>query len=384
MPSLKIAIARRYYSLQKGGAERYCVNLSRQLLKLGHEVTFVGEGIDEDLRDEIPFLPVPVNSTTSSTRNRSFAENCAKTVATQGFDIVYGLGRCLGVDLFRVTERLQSHWLKVKYQNAVVSYLQHRNPRHRTLIDLERTICTSPQTKRIVTISSVDGALLQRYYGVPLEKIHTIPNGVDTDQFHPRVRAQSDNIRREWDIGIVDPLIIFASMDFAGKGLRTILAALSIARKRDIRLLVVGKGQQQKFARLARRMGVGDRVTFTGRQDHVEQFYGAADLSVLPTTYEPFPNVILEAMACGTPAITTATAGAIDVIDEGETGYSIPHSEAAADLADKLDQHFSKSHTEHQQMSAACRAKAEPLTMERNARRVAELFVEVLHEKHRV
>ena len=162
--------------------------------QLGHEVSFIGEGIDDELRDELPFLPVAVNSATSSSRNRSFAENCAKAAASGEFDIVYGLGRILGVDLFRVTERLQSHWLNVHYRYPANRFLQHLNPRHRTLIDLERRICLSPQTRRIVTISSVDGKLLQQYYGVPAEKILIIPNGVDIEMFHPSAAKYSAEI----------------------------------------------------------------------------------------------------------------------------------------------------------------------------------------------
>ncbi len=383
-PPLKIAIVRRYYSLRRGGAERYCVNLSRQLLKLGHDVTFVGEGIDEELADELPYLPVRVQSTTSSARNRSFAENCAKVVAGQRFDIVYGLGRSLGVDLFRVTERLQSHWLNVHYRHRVNRFLQHLNPRHRTLIDLERTICQSPQTRRIVTISSVDGGLLQRYYNVPPEKIRTIYNGVDVDLFHPRHRERVADVRSQWRIGTGDPLISFASMDFAGKGLRTILDAMQRANNQNIRLLVLGRGPQRKFARIAKQLGVSHRVTFAGRQDRIERFYAAADLMVLPTTYEPFPNVVVESMACGVPAITTATAGGADMIDEDATGYLLPTSDAAADLAVLLDRHFAKSTAEQEAMSVASRAKVAGMTIENNARQVSELFYEVLREKHRV
>lgn len=381
---LKIAIARRYYSLQRGGAERYCVNLSRQLLKLGHDVSFVGEGIADELSDELPFFPVRVQSSTSSARNRSFAENCGKVIAGQKFDIAYGLGRSLGVDLFRVTERLQSHWLNVHYRNRAHRFLQQLNPRHRTLIELERTICQSPHTRRIVTISSVDGALLQRYYDVPPEKICTIYNGVDIDHFHPRTQQFSAEVRREWGIGEHDPLITFASMDFAGKGLRTILESLRAARNQEIQLLVLGRGPQRKFARLAKRLGVANRVTFAGRQDKIERFYAAGDLMVLPTIYEPFPNVVVESMACGVPAITTATAGGADMIDEGTTGYLLPDSWAVRELAERLDHHFSKTDIQRELMATASRAKTATMTVENNARQVSELFYEVLRDKSRV
>ena len=170
-------------------------------------------------------------------------------------------------------------------------------------------------------------------------------------------------------------------MDFGGKGLRTVLEAMRRANQQNIKLLVLGKGPQRRFSRIARRLGVQSRVIFAGRQSDIARFYAAGDLMVLPTTYEPFPNVVLESMACGVPAITTATAGAVDVIDPDATGYVLSHSRAVEELANHLDHHFSKSDAERELMSAACRAKTLDRTVENNARRVADLFYEVLHEK---
>lgn len=70
LPPMHIALVRRCYSLKKAGAERYCVNLSRQLQRLGHRVTIIGETIDPELRDQIEFLPVKVNHFASWTKNR--------------------------------------------------------------------------------------------------------------------------------------------------------------------------------------------------------------------------------------------------------------------------------------------------------------------------
>ena len=88
---MKIALVRRSCSLRQAGAERYCVNLFRQLQARGHEVTIVGESMDDDLRPEADFLPVRVNHTTSWTKNRSFAEGCKQVISRHRFDVVHGL-----------------------------------------------------------------------------------------------------------------------------------------------------------------------------------------------------------------------------------------------------------------------------------------------------
>ena len=378
---MRIALIKQRYSLRHGGSERYCVTLARRLKLSGHDVTVIGEKIDEELRDEVTFVPVHVNRLTSWTRSRSFAENCGSAVEHRRFDIVYGLGRSFGLDAVRVTERLQSHWLDVYYPNPVNRLLQGLNPRHRTLIDLEKTIYRSSQVRRIVTQSQLDRRLVIEHYGIPEEKICTIYNGVDTDLFHPGIRRHSGDVREQFGIEQGEPLLLFASMDFEGKGLRSILAALKSSDQRDARLLVLGTGPVGRFRRLANDLGIGNRVIFADRQSGIERFYGAADLFILPSAYEPFPNVNLEAMACGTPVITTRTTGGADVIDDGHNGYLIATMTAADEITAGINQHFSLSAGQRQAMSNACWATARQMTIDRNVEQTLGMFEEVLLEK---
>ena len=381
---MRIALVKRRYSLRHGGSERYCVNLARRLQAVGHSVTVIGERIDEELRGEVEFVAVPVNRLTSFTRNRSFAENSARAARQRKFDIVYGLGRAFALDAVRVTERLQSHWLDVRYRNRINRLIQQLNPRHRTLIELERTIYHSPEVRRIVTQSKLDRKLLVDCYGVPEEKIRTVYNGVDTEVFHPRVRSERDTVRAELGIPAGVPLLVFASMDFEGKGLRSILTAISRLRNRDVWLLVLGTGPVRRFGRIARERDLDRRVIFAGRRSDIARCYGAGHLFLLPTAYEPFPNVNLEAMACGLPVLTTSTAGGADIIEPGANGYLISDVHAVEEMIEHLDNHLSLSETARQTMSDRCVATARPMTIARNVQQTLEVFEEVLLEKHRV
>src|ERR1700685_3772535 len=105
---MRIALVKRRYSLKVGGAERYCVNLSRRLTAFGHEVTFIGESIDPEPAHEVSFVPVTVNRTTSWTKNRSFAVNTGRAAHEGRFDIVYGFGRACGVGAVRITDRVEA------------------------------------------------------------------------------------------------------------------------------------------------------------------------------------------------------------------------------------------------------------------------------------
>lgn len=378
---MHIALVRRCYSLKKAGAERYCVNLSRQLQRLGHRVTIIGETIDPELRDQIEFLPVKVNHFASWTKNRSFAANVGKVVQQHKFDIVHGLSRTPAVDTFRLTDPLQAHWLNVFYRQGWVNTLQHWNPRHRAILDIERSVYQSDRVRRYLTQSKLDTRLLIEYYGVPEEKIVRVCNGVDTTQFNPQIRGEASAVREELGMQAGEPLLVFASMDFRRKGLGPLLKALTLCRTPGVKLLVLGNGDCRTYGRMAAEMGLKDRVIFAGRQSAMARFYGAGDLFVLPTIYEPFPNVNLESMACGTPVLTSATAGGADIIRVGENGYVIAQPDAVQDMADCIDHHLSLSGSQRQVMADHCWQTAQAMTVEMNARNTLAVFEAVLKEK---
>ena len=378
---MKVALVKKRYSLRQGGSERYCVNLARRLIERGHEVTVIGEQMDDELAGEVGFRKVPVNRLTSWTHNRSFAENAGRIADAGRFDLVYGLGRSFGLDAVRVTERLQSHWLNVNYRGPANRWLQRLNPRHRTLIDLERTIYCSDKTRRVVTQSRLDRQLVQKYYQIPEEKIRTIHNGVDITAFHPGLRTQAAALREEFGLSAEEPLLVFASMDFEGKGLRSILKAVKQTHHQACRLIVLGTGPERRFRRIAEDLNVGNRVIFAGRRNDIARFYGAGDLFLLPTAYEPFPNVVLEAMACGLPVMTTTSSGGADILEAGKNGYLISDVRAVGEMADCLNDYFDLPASARQAMSAHCWNTAQGMTIEKNIEQTLEVFEEVLHEK---
>ena len=97
------------------------------------------------------------------------------------------------------------------------------------------------------------------------------------------------------------------------------MQAFGSLRDKASHLWVVGKGHSAPYARAAERLGVADRVRFWGPVTETAPFYQAATVLALPTLYDPCSNVVLEALACGTPAVTTAANGAAEFITPGRT-----------------------------------------------------------------
>jgi UDP-glucose:(heptosyl)LPS alpha-1,3-glucosyltransferase len=150
---------------------------------------------------------------------------------------------------------------------------------------------------------------------VPEDKIAVIYNGVDPERFHPHNRERSRaRIKAQWGIPSEAPLVLFVGSGFQRKGLNRLLKVWGSPLLQGIYLLVVGEDVHwDRYRSLAMSQGQG-RVVLAGRQDNIEDYYGAADILALPSFQEAFGNVILEALASGVPVLTTMAVGAAELL----------------------------------------------------------------------
>jgi D-inositol-3-phosphate glycosyltransferase len=190
---------------------------------------------------------------------------------------------------------------------------------------------------RIVAGSVVERAHLVWYYGARPERISVIPCGVDTELFRPMAQATARDLL-ELPPG---PLLLYVGRLAPIKGLDTLLGAMTrlSGPAAGARLLVVGGDQDERGpgpgerlrARVAQ-LGLADRVHFSGpqRQDRLHLFYAGADATVMPSYYESFGMVALEAMACGTPVVASRVGGLTTTVRDGVTGYLVPEGDPEA------------------------------------------------------
>ena len=193
--------------------------------------------------------------------------------------------------------------------------------------------------------------------GIAEEKLHVIPNGVDTERFRPRDR---DEARRELSLPTDGRLVVSVAHLGARKGSREAVGALRRLPD-DVRLVLVGGdpagGDNERALRgLARRLGLADRVLLVGRQpyERIPLYFAAADVSVLPSYREGCPNVVLEALASGRPVVATRVGAVPDLIAEPDHGRIVPPRDADA-LADALADVLGRT------WSAQALAAAEPV-----------------------
>jgi D-inositol-3-phosphate glycosyltransferase len=219
----------------------------------------------------------------------------------------------------------------------------------RSAAELEPAVRVEEETRivseadRIVAANVVERAELLCDYAAQASRIATIPCGVDTDLFTPGDRAEA---RRR--LGLDDrPVLLWVGRIAPIKGLDTLLDTIARLREggQDLRLLVVGgdadeptRGHETSLRQRIARLGLGDSVRFVGPQPQgvLPLYYAAADLTVLPSYYESFGMVALEAMACASPVIASRVGGLVTTVRDGVTGFLVPDGDVGA-LAERIE-----------------------------------------------
>ncbi|HEY2992740.1 MAG TPA: glycosyltransferase [Methylomirabilota bacterium] len=195
---------------------------------------------------------------------------------------------------------------------------------------------------RLIAATVVERAHLVSQYGADPARIAVIPCGVDTELFAPGDRRAA---RAELGLG-EDPRLLYVGRQSPIKGLETLLDAMARLRAggTPARLSIVGgdadeplDGHEAALRERLARLGLGDAVTFVGAQpqDRLPAWYNAADVTVLPSYYESFGMVALEAMACGSPVVASRVGGLQTTVRDRVTGLLVPDHDPAA-LADAL------------------------------------------------
>jgi UDP-glucose:(heptosyl)LPS alpha-1,3-glucosyltransferase len=201
-------------------------------------------------------------------------------------------------------------------------------------------------------------------------RLSVVYNGVDLERFHPRLRTQHRaDARGEAAVPAGAFTVLFAGSGFERKGLATAIRALHRLDDPDARLLVLGRGDAAAYRRLADELGVGARVEWLGARPDIERWYAAADVLILPTRYEPFGNVHLEALASGLPVVTSVVAGGAEIIDD-RCGAAVAPDDATG-FAAALDKLRRRNPAE---VSDAARAAALPFTFARQVAALQEIY----------
>ncbi|MBM3934077.1 MAG: glycosyltransferase family 1 protein [SAR202 cluster bacterium] len=304
-----------------------------------------------------------------------------------------------GVEAFRRSEGLSYYLIHSHYWLSGVAAIDLSKrwavPHVTTFHTLARTKMfarigeTEPQlreTAETEIIRNVDAVVVSteqekedivRLYQVSPKMVRIISAGVDLERFYPTDKAEA---RRRLGIADGEKIVLSVGRIEPLKGLDILIGALGYMESvKDMRLLIVGGKLQHdrevdRLRNMARVMGFDDVVTFTGTvpQQDLPTYYNAADVFVMPSYYESFGLVALEAMACGTPIVSTRVGGPRTFVKNGETGYIIPWH-CPEPFAQRLDMVLSNGHL-RASMGKSAAAKARTMGWDGSAARMLDLY----------
>ncbi len=327
---------------REGGSEGRTGRLVDHLVAEGHEVHLVGARIRGPWDRRTILRPVRTAAHPHWLEVILFCRQAQQVVASQGFDIVHNQIRPFtpgvvtvggGSHRFYVQEVLpqEKGWARACVKRA--------SPLHLVLLALERRGFRIDRCPFIIANSCLSRDGILKYCPMPPERVVVAYNGVDADRFSPARRGQFREQRRA-ALGVApeDFLVLFVGAGFARKGLGPLLAAVSKLQGRGLRsrLVVVGAGRSGAWRSRAERLGIAERVTFVGAVPDPESYYAAAEVLALPTLFDPFANVTLEAMASGLPVVTSRRNGASEILHHGVDGLVVDPADDVGGLADAL------------------------------------------------
>jgi glycosyltransferase involved in cell wall biosynthesis len=224
--------------------------------------------------------------------------------------------------------------------------------------------------------------------GYDESKITLIRNGVDLTRFD--APPEPERLRRELGLPDGTPLVAVVSRLTRLKGLEQFLeaaAAISV-RVPDARFLVVGETNPAHVAYLtelkayAERLGVADRVIFTGLRTDVPTLLASVNVSVMPSLNEALSNVLLESMAAGAPTVATRVGGTPEALVDGVTGLLVPPGDSAA-LTDAIVRLLEDPAMAAHLGRAARQRIADTFSVTRMVRSTEEIYLELLDRKQR-
>jgi glycosyltransferase involved in cell wall biosynthesis len=309
-------------SLYSGGAERQLVVLSKGLSERGHDVVVAIFYSGGPLEKELWNTRVRVRALNKQGRWDVFGlmSEVTKVVREERPDILHGYGfdqNLIGTTLMPLFPRMRVVW------GLRCSNLPHEDWLTRLGMKLNCWLSRFPDA---IIANSHAGRKYHVAVGYPAEKVVVIPNGIDTEHFHPDLMARG-RIRSEWGISEHEKLIGLVSRLDPMKDHPTFLqaAALLTNARKDTRFVCVGGGPADYRATLqnfAKKLGLEERLLWVDTREDMPDVYNALDIAVSSSYAEGLSNVICEAMACGVPCVVTDVGDSAWVV--GNTGEVVP------------------------------------------------------------
>jgi UDP-glucose:(heptosyl)LPS alpha-1,3-glucosyltransferase len=352
-----------------GGAENVAWAVAHRLADRGEAVRVVARTAHPSARVPVDLARVP--RSWQPLRVLAFSAAAARRAPRGSVDVVHSFSRTRHQDVYRAGGGCHAAYLEQAHRRPTGGWRRF-TPRHAVLLGMEQRIFADA-SQLVQCNSALVRDQIRDRFAVPPDRLVVLPNGVDTERFHPRRRAH-EGARMRDELGAAEgPVWLLVGSGLRRKGLDTALGAFACTSKPGAELWVAGRDDPTPWRTLARRLGVGERVRFLGPRTDLEAVYAAADALLLPTRYDAFANVCLEAASAGLPVVTSAANGAANALRDGT--LVVDDSEDVDGFARALEQLDDPA--VRRRLGEAGRSIAETLGWDEHVRRLCDLYARV-------
>ncbi len=308
-----------------GGLQRDAVGVATRLRDRGHAVTMLAGDWRGPRPDGIAVRTLGRRGWTNHGRNRRFAAAARVATAEGRFDCVVGFNRMPGLDIYYCADPCYR-------ADALTRHgpLYRLTPRFRQMAAFERAVFAPAAGTDILLLSERERDRYAACYATPAARFHLVPPVIGRDRMRPdeaAAQARRAAVRAALGVAAQEFLLLQVGASLDTKGLDrtlTALAGLPAELCGRTRLVVAGAGDAAAARRLARRLGIGDRVRMLGPRDDVPDLLLGADLLVHPARRENTGQAILEAVVAGLPVLTTAGCGYSSHVERAGAGIVLP------------------------------------------------------------
>lgn len=322
---MKLAIIRRHYR-PDGGAERIIQRILQGLQRSTQlDVSLITQQWDLMPDSGFQVILCPKKGISRHAGFRHFVSDVQKKLEQSSFHLVQSHERVPGCQVYRAGDGVHAEWLRIRkeYLGYWARWWQSRDSFHRAVLEAEQQVFTHGDLQKVICIAEQGKQnILTHYPEVDVGKLEVVYNGVDLQRFSPVGAEVKQDLRLQLTLPSTARIALFAGSGFERKGLKVALSAL--AKLNDWHFVIVGKDRKLAiYTKYAEQLGMGGRVHFVGVQKDMPSWYRAADVLIHPAWYEPFGNVVLEAMASGIPVIVSNYCGASELVDDGVNGFVV-------------------------------------------------------------
>jgi UDP-glucose:(heptosyl)LPS alpha-1,3-glucosyltransferase len=307
-------------SKQPGGLEKYTQRIGSAFVERGAHVTHLSTGLKGNCPPGIHFHPFPIKSRLSFRKIEQFDLAVQKWLKNHPADLIFGLDRNRIQTHLRAGNGVHAAFLKSRIltEGRAKYYLSLANPLHRKILSIEKESYSHPMLQKIFANSHKVRRELEEHYSVDPAKIEVIHNGIEWNEMEKDFVVWPEAKKSLLEKHQLDPHLfhlVFIGHGYLRKGLDALLEALAEWTFSDFHLSIIGKEKRMlSYIAKVKKLNKAHQIRFFGPQKTTLPFYQLADALIIPSFYDPFANVTIEALAMGLFVISSKENGGHEIL----------------------------------------------------------------------